>query len=62
MKEFNTIVHKGKTIAHHYYNKEGNWLIVWSKKIRKEKKEVYKKEIQEMANRNELKVDFEDEK
>ena len=61
MSSINVIVHKGKTIAHHYYNKDSGWLIVWSKGL-KEEKEVYKKEIQEMADKNEIKVDFEDEK
>ena len=59
MNEINIITYKGKKIANHYYNKDGNWLIVWSKEL-KEKKEIYKKEIQEMADRNEIKVDFED--
>ena len=60
MNEINIITHKGKAIAHHYYNEEGNWLIVWEKGL--ENKETYKKEIQEMADRNKIKVDFEDEK
>ena len=62
MNEINIITHKGKKIANHYYNKDGNWLIVWVKEVGELNKATYKKEIQEMADRNELKVDFEDEK
>jgi len=62
MNEINIITHKGKAIAHHYYTKDEGWVIVCNKELKKEEKEVYKKEIQEMADRNKIKVDFEDEK
>jgi len=62
MNEINIITHKGRTIAHHYYDKDGGWLITWDKELKKEEKEAYKEEIQEIADRNEIKVDFEDEK
>lgn len=58
MNEINIITYKSKKIANHYYDKEGNWLIIWVKEVGELDKAMYKKEIQEMADRNEIKVNF----
>lgn len=65
-KELNTITDEGKIIAHHSYIghwfENGKWLVAWNKELKEEEKENYKKEIQEMANRNKINVEFGEEK
>ena len=58
MKEINIIHDDGEKIANHYYTPEGGWLIVWVKDLKN--KDIYKKEIEEMAKELNIVVRFQD--
>lgn len=58
MGENNIITDNGKVIANHYMDYKSGWLIVFNKDIDEEKIEIYKEEIQKMADRNKIQVRF----
>lgn len=58
INEYNTIIHNKRIIAHHYWEKYRGWLIVFEQDIAPKEREVYEKEIEEVARRNKIKVEF----
>lgn len=54
--EQSTITHGGRVIATHDYNKITGWNVRLNKELNDEGKEFYKKIIEKMAEKHELKL------
>jgi len=58
INEINTITHKGRIIAHHFWNVNSGWLVVFEEDISEEEKSEFEKNIKETADRNNIIVEF----